>query len=187
MRRLILALLVAGLMPVFAADPAPAAPPDVAFVLKDKSSVRGAIIAFKDGIYEVKTKAMGVVRIPVAEIAQIDFEPDAAKAPPVERTPLSGDLQTQANALFGFDEVFQTLASDPALMTKIQALADDPEIAALVNDPEIQQAIERGDFLGLSRNRKLWSLMEHEKVKEITRSLTAQQAAKGEALADPLE
>ncbi len=145
------------------------------FVLKDKSEVRGVILTYSNGVYEVQTEALGKVSIKADKIAAIDYLPIAAKETKPADTPASlsmGDTSARVDAFFGFEQILQTLMSDPAMLEKIQGLANDPQFQALADDPEIRKAIENGNIFSLAQNKKLWELMDHPTVKEITRTLS---------------
>jgi hypothetical protein len=182
------ALVLLLVLPLHLLLAAPA-PREVAFLLQDKTTVRGAIVSFQQDVYEVATQSLGVVKIPAGSIVRIDYAPGSAPAATAAAsvapaataaTPTApqglGD-KDRFSALFGFEAIMKTIMGDPQTLAKVEQLANDPAFAAVIADPEITKAIEDGNFVSLATNKKILALMEHPVVKELTQGLKAQPPA----------
>jgi hypothetical protein len=146
----------------------------------DDSKVVGEVIQLKDGIYWIRTKIMGVVRIGVKDIANIEYAPPAnapRKRPAVAAVP---KLPKSGGGLMGLntDSMMKELTSNPELMKMIEGLAEDPQMKAVLEDPELMSAIERGDITKLFTSQKVRDLTENQSVKKITTKMTDDEAKK---------
>jgi len=192
--RCLLALALALAAQVCAVQAAPASR-EVAFLLHDKTTVRGTIVSFKDEVYEVATKSLGTVKVPVPAILRIDYDPDAlavaasAAAPsaspatpatPAQPAPQALGDRDRISALFGFEAILKMLMGDPQALAKVEQLASDPAFVAVIDDPEISKAIEDGNFVKLATNKKVLALMNHPIVKELTENVTRKPPATDE-------
>ena len=122
--------------------------------LHDGSVLRGEVIGLENGVYSLRGKSFGVIKVPQNNIRNIDY----------------GGSTTAPTGLGATD--FQALQArmlmDPALMNSIQELTSDPVVQDIVNDPEIRSAIENGDYSSLMNNPKIIQLMQHPSVRSIT-------------------
>ncbi|MGI9326975.1 MAG: hypothetical protein ACR2PZ_17290 [Pseudomonadales bacterium] len=128
--------------------------------LVDGSTVRGEVLSLKGGAYEVKSKSLGVVRIPqndVALVSYADAKISAAAAVPSNsaNVELLSSLQTQ-------------LSQNPETLQLIMGLGEDPTMQAVIHDPEIQAAIRSGNFESLMTHPKIKALMAHPTIRKIT-------------------
>ena len=85
-------------------------------------------------------------------------------APRHRRPPPSAPAIDQ-NALLALQN---QLLSNPGTMSKIQSLADSPEMKAVLNDPDIQAAFAAGNYAELMNNPKIQRLMNNRTVRSIT-------------------
>jgi len=147
--------------------------------LKDSSQVVGRIDALRDGVYHIKTKSLGVVKVPVAQIESIVFNPKpgelraaaAAAAKPASPPGAAGGL-------LDVQWIVQALLSNEQVLGKVEKLAADPQIQAVLDDPEIMKAIEAHDFLSLFTNEKIRALTENPTIKEIGKGIPGAKDAK---------
>ena len=63
----------------------PGARQEVMFTLKDGSRICGVVLAYKDGIYRVKTRYLGILQVPYITISKLVFDPQ--HAPPQSAGP----------------------------------------------------------------------------------------------------
>ena len=61
-----------------------------------------------------------------------------------------------------------SMLANPAILSMIESLKNDPEFQAIAADPEIQRAIRSGDYSSLMANPKILQLMNHSTVKAIS-------------------
>ena len=143
-------------------------PRKATIILQDETQIIGTVMSLKDGVYQVKSEALGELRIPAERVARITFGDQAKPAPlsaPLQEVP-TGDV---------LDGLLKTLMSNRTVMGKVEKLQQDKDIQAILNDPEIMQAIEQRDIMKLLNNKKLRSLMEKPEVKDITESVDKAQ------------
>jgi len=63
--------------------------------------------------------------------------------------------------------VQERLMSDEAVLEKIQALKDDPDVQAVLNDTELMEALKTGDLNAVISNPKFMKLLESPEIQEI--------------------
>ena len=63
------------------------------------------------------------------------------------------------------------LMSDPAIMTLITSLQQDPQVQAVISDPEIRRAVQAGDLDALMSHPGFAALMRNATVRKITRQV----------------
>ena len=185
---------VACLLGFWAVGAEPAATPTSVLVrLKDKSQVVGEFLGVHDGVCQVRTESLGLVRIPQAKIASIIFDKAEMAAGGTVALPgqAPGGLPT---GLGGADAtgdaanlapLLKSITSSPELMGKVEGLREDPAIKSVVNDPEIMKAVESGDYKALFENEKVKALLQDPKVQSVTKQVLDGQAAKPAPKAQP--
>ena len=57
--------------------------------------------------------------------------------------------------------------SDEAVLEKIQALKDDPDVQAVLNDTELMESLRTGDLNAVISNPKFMKLLESPDIQEI--------------------
>ena len=175
--RLCLAACLLG-FGVAAAEPV-ATPTKVVIQLKDQSQVVGEMVGLRDGVYQVRTESLGILRIPQSNIAGIVFDRSAlaGERPVAGSGPAAAGQPTGAAA--GADAspdlapLFKSITSNPDLMGKIEGLKEDADIQAVVNDPEIMKAVASGNFKALLENEKVKALMDNPQIQSLTKEVAA--------------
>lgn len=132
--------------------------------LVDGSTLRGEVLSLKGGAYEIKSKTLGVIRIPQNDVALVSYADTtataAATAPSnAANIALMSSLQTQ-------------LSQNPETLQLIMGLGEDPTMQAVIHDPEIQAAIRSGNFESLMTHPKIKALMAHPTIRKITADST---------------
>jgi hypothetical protein len=61
----------------------------------------------------------------------------------------------------------ERLLNDEAVLKKIQALRNDPDIQAVLNDPALMEALRAGDLNAVMSNAKFMRLFENPDIQEI--------------------
>lgn len=144
-------------------------------LLNDGSQILGEVVSLKGGSYRVKTSSLGEVDLKQGDVKLIRYGNKAkpvaptAAAPTVSKSASTGTNNPQLTSMF--QGVQQRISSDPAMMQKIQSMAQDPALQAIINDPQIQSALQSGDFASLMANPKIHQLMNHSTVKQITQQI----------------
>jgi hypothetical protein len=192
-------LFLAGICAVTADEPA-GSPPAALVRLKDKSQIAGRIVGLKDGVYEVRTESLGVVNVPESKVASITYEraaapvvaggpetPAATAATPEDADPFDIDLDLFRAGLattgLDFEALLKSMAANPALMVKVEALRKDASLQAVMNDPAIMKAVQSGDLAALLNNEKIKALLENPNVQAVTQDVLDGQAPKPTAAA----
>lgn len=142
-------------------------------ILNDGSQILGEVVSLKGGSYRVKTSSLGEIDLKQGDVKLIRYGNKTQSAAPVAPA-VSNNASAVANnpqLASMFQGVQQRIASDPAMMQKIQSMAQDPTLQAIINDPQIQSALQSGDFASLMANPKIHQLMNHSTVKQITQQI----------------
>ncbi len=144
--------------------------------LNDGTELRGEIVRFSGGKYEVKTQTLGRLKINEYDIASIDYQDaqrptvSSRRSAPAKRQPdqvtdqSSGEIQ----------RLQLELAGNQQLMGSIAGLQNDPQIQAILSDPEIMQAVMRYDIAALQSNKKFMALLSNANIKAVTGQVTGQ-------------
>ena len=125
-------------------------------VLKDGTVLRGEIQTLRDGVYTVKTSALGTVRVRKADVRSIQHGTTSASKASASRAE-SGDLQSLQSRIMG----------NPDLASLITALQSDPEVQAALADPEIVEAMMSGNYAALMAHPKIIALTRNAKMREV--------------------
>lgn len=134
------------------------------FSLKDGSTIQGAIIAHSNHVYSVQTRSIGLVRIHESKISSIHKAGAPAKNIGTgSQVQASGDFGRQTRAMQ------QQFVANPEIMGIIMSLAEDPVVQEVLADPKIMEAMAAGDMDALAANPKFMNLMNHPKIKIITK------------------
>jgi hypothetical protein len=120
--------------------------------LLDGSMLSGEVLSFRDGAYTVRTDALGTLSIEASRIRAIRQR--GSSSPP------AGD-RDQVRAMQ------QQLLSDPATLSQILSLKDDPALRQALEDPEIMKAVEAGDLAALAAHPKILRLLNNPVVQDI--------------------
>ena len=125
--------------------------------LKDGSTIKGELVGINNGVYTIHTDTLGDVKIKTSEVANIS---SGAASP-----------KQESNANNGIDQKIQSaqtkLMSDPAMMTKIQEMMQDPELMKIFSDPELVEAVTSRNVKTIESNPKAQALMKNPKMREL--------------------
>ncbi len=152
-RRLCCLFLVAALAGAAAAS---AQEQDRTVRLKDGTVLRGTLLPSAEGVFRVKTRTLGEVRIDPSQILTIEG--------PV----VTLDAADQAQRM---ERLKSTMLNSPEVMASVQKLAQDEEIAALMQDEELQAAIMSLDFDYLRRDERFQAFIAHPGVQEVVQKV----------------
>lgn len=154
MMRFVILLSVFCSTPVFA-EPA-------TFYLNDGSTVVGEVHSLKNGTYLIEGESLGRIEIPQKNVQRVQYGETSGVAS-------NGQLTSQPS--LDVDALGMTMLANPAILSIIQTLKNDPQFQAVATDPEIQRAISSGDYLSLMANPKIIQLMNHSMVKAISEEI----------------
>ena len=122
--------------------------------LKDGSVIYGEIVSFGGGVFTVKSKGIGTVKIEESEIRAI-----RSGAP-------KGRKQDE------IQQLQQRMMSDKEVVEMILSLQNDPDVQKVLQDPEIMEAINAGDINALLANPKFMKLLENPTIQDIRKKVT---------------
>ena len=136
--------------------------------LNDGSEIQADVVSLVGGIYTVRSRSLGILKLRASEIISIQ---DVNVGPQV---PDAGSAQPEAGLGAGSAAVEQLTArmmSDTSILTTILSLQNDPDMQAILNDPEIMRAVRSFDLDALSNNPKIKRLMNSVKIREIQKRI----------------
>ena len=156
-------LSLTALLLVFAiASPAFAQQPSQTITLKDGTSIKGQLIKVEAGYYTIISPTMGQVKVAADQILSIN----SAEAPG------GGSVQVGADGKISDDtinDVKTNMMQDPTIMSLIQDLLKDPEIAELMKNPSLMQDALSMDPQKIQNNPEVQKLMQNPTMQEIIR------------------
>ena len=122
--------------------------------LKDGSVIYGEIVSFGGGVFTLKSKGLGTVKIEDSKIRAIR---SGAR---------EGGKQDQ------IQQLQKRMMSDKEVVEMILSLQNDPEVQKILQDPEIMKAVNSGDMDALLSNPKFMKLLENPTIHEIREKVT---------------
>ena len=135
--------------------------------LQDGSVVHGEVIALNNGVYRIKSEALGTIELPQSQIVSIHTGQQSTTAP-ISNTAPTGSNSTSGDA---FQAIQNSILSDPQMMKSIEGLVGDPQIQELAEDPAVIEAVQSGNYGALLDNPKIKALMQNSKVKRLMEQL----------------
>jgi hypothetical protein len=123
--------------------------------LTDGSVIAGEVVSFANGVYTIRTDALGTISVSDSRVKSIRTK--GRSEPAASQGTSSADISSLTEKMMSNDEV----------MALIQELRDDPEFQKALEDPAILKAVRTGDTAMLMANPKFLKLLENAKVKEI--------------------
>lgn len=136
--------------------------------LTDGSKLRGEVVSLRDGAYTIDSPTLGRLSIAADRIEIVAYGNAPAAASATGSAPSSAPSSASVidqNALLALQN---QLLSNPGTLSKIQSLADSPEMKGVLNDPDIQAAFAAGNYAELMNNPKIQRLMNNRTVRSIT-------------------
>lgn len=122
--------------------------------LRDGSTISGEIVSLSDGVYTIRSATLGTLTVKQADVRTLTDQ---------AATPMPAQL----------DALRERIATDPATMSAIAALADDPDVQAILGAPEVRAALQDGNLDALLSNPKIARLAADPRVRSITEKFTA--------------
>ena len=122
--------------------------------LKDGSVIYGEIVSFSGGVFTLRSKGLGTVKIEESKIRAIRSGTH------------EGGKQDQ------IQQLQKRMMSDKEVVEMILSLQNDPEVQKILQDPEIMKAVNAGDMDALLSNPKFMKLLENPTIHEIREKVT---------------
>lgn len=148
--------------------------------LKDGSVIKGEILSLNDGVYAIKTMAMGTIRVPSSNIISITDESASTSNISTNTSLPTNNLPNLGLSVPGasspaiqsqIQQVQGTIMSNPQIMMDIQDLLNDPQLMNLVSDPAFINAIQGANPNDLGSNPELQKFMENPQVKALIQKI----------------
>lgn len=142
-------------------------------VLNDNSVIVGEVLEMRDGIYRIKTAAMGEVQIKAAQISSmtasnsgsqvkiLDKDPSERQNP---RQPDSGNFSHQQEHI---SSTVRSMTMNEDYLDNLMDLSGSNEMLSVMSDPEIMDAISRNDYEFLMNNDKMKTLMDSQGIQSL--------------------
>jgi hypothetical protein len=137
--------------------------------LVDGSRITGEVMLFEHGVYTIESDSLGRLHIPSSDIRAIRSN-RAESAPPLASSTGGAD-RPAAKALPHYES---QIVGDPAILTMVIALQNDPDVLAVLNDPSIMQSIANGDYVALQKNPKILKLENNPAIRQILDAVGSQ-------------
>jgi hypothetical protein len=122
--------------------------------LKDGSVIYGEIVSYGGGVFTLRSKGLGTVKIEESEIRAIRSGAH------------EGGKQDQ------IQQLQQRMMSDKEVVEMILSLQNDPDVQRILQDPEIMKAVNSGDINALLSNPKFMKLLENPTIQDIRKRVT---------------
>lgn len=132
--------------------------------LVDGGIISGEIVSKRDGVYVVKSRSLGTLKVKESEIRSIRVAPAVAREKETVSTPKGtapAEIQSLQESMMNNDEV----------MGLVLSLQNDPQMQELLKDPDIMKAVSAGDITALMSNPKFIELLNRPEVKEIQKKV----------------
>lgn len=144
--------------------------------LKDGSVIKGELISFENGLYTVQTDNLGRLQLPEANVVSVSNEMAAAPAPS------QGQQAVAAPSFSNNVSAMQTqIMNDPQAMQAVQAMAEDPEIAAMISDPnfvkQLTSAVSGNNIDSVADDPRIQQLMVNPKMQALIQQLQGKAAS----------
>lgn len=135
-------------------------------LLKDGSIMKGKLVALSNSSYTIQTPSAGVIQVPTSEVQSI-----------TSANPRSSANSGTGNSSISVDtvnSVKENMMNDSEIMSLIQELVKDPEIAEMMKDPSLLQDALSMDQERIQNNPQVQKLVQNPTMQKILK-LTAQK------------
>jgi hypothetical protein len=133
--------------------------------LIDGSVIKGQLIDVQENYYFIQSDTLGMIRIHVNDLASISIKPTASNVV----TPLSSPSNPLSSWLN--ESSLSSLMANPEIMTTIQTMLQDPQIAQLLQKEDVLTSVLSLDPQQIQNNPELKPLLNHPKMQELIEKL----------------
>ena len=140
------------------------------FQLKDGSVIQAEILSYSNGIYQVKSKTLGKLKLPDNEIDSILFPGNKSKSrsnTSKEKTSSELTLNSLGVTKSDLQGMEQKILNDPGTVELLNQLKNDPSMQSILKDKALMDAVNKGDLGAVAQDPKIKSLMNNRTVGEI--------------------
>ena len=137
-------------------------------LLKDGSRIRGEVVSMSNGMYEIRTQSMGIIKLGSRQIQSISQAGSSGGSSAMDTARETAQNLQNKMTSSTMESIQSTIANSPGLMNSIMSLQNDPKMQAILQDPELMKAVHNMDFKTLSNHPKMKALMNSQEVRAIT-------------------
>jgi hypothetical protein len=130
-------------------------------ILQDGSSVNGEVLSLNNGVYTLRSPALGRFTVSANQVQTIQSIRGTSSQAHSPAHDQSVDME----------QIQSSLLADGDTIKLIMALQNDPDVKAILADGDIMAAIQRGDYESLANNPKIKRLINKPEMKQITGSV----------------
>jgi hypothetical protein len=131
-------------------------------ILQDGSQVNAEVLSLKNGVYTLKSPALGQITVNARKIRTIQT---------IRGTAPHAKTSEPTDAPVNIEQIQSSLLANRGTVNIIMSLRDDPTVKAILGDRDIMAAIQQGDYTSLANNPKIKKLMSKAEIKQITGSI----------------
>lgn len=141
--------------------------------LIDGSIIRAAVLSMDGKMYQLRSDALGTIEVPEYRVKAVrspreSTESSAHSQPAPDPTFLPTTPSATPAPIPSPNELQQTLSQNPAAMSKIIALQNDPLMQQVLGDENTMRAVQAGDLGALMNDPKIRALMNHPTIRELS-------------------
>ena len=131
-------------------------------ILRDGSQVNAEVMSLKNGIYTLKSPALGQFAVSAGQIRTIQT---------IHGSMSHSKSPEQTRASVNMEQIQSSLLANGDAVNIIMGLQNDPAVKAILGDRDIMAAIQRGDYDSLAKNPKIKKLMNKAEIRQISGSV----------------
>lgn len=142
-------------------------------VLNDNSVIVGEVMEMRDGMYRIKTAAMGEVQVKAAQISSMTANNSGSQVKILDQDPIgrqnlrqpdSGNYSHQQEHI---NSTVRSMTMNEDYLDNLMDLSGSNEMLSVMSDPAIMDAINRNDYEFLMNNDKIKNLMGSQGIKNL--------------------
>ena len=162
------------------------------FSLNDGSIIKGQLVSFGQGVYEVQTANLGSIRLNEQDVTSIVQEGFVAATPVVRSAAATGAAFPQGlspELSQKMSAMQNQLLADPAMMQQVNQLAGDQDLVKILSDPAFMQslmdAVASGNAQSVEQDPKFQKILGNPTMRGLVEQMYATQ--KKEQAAPPVQ
>ena len=138
--------------------------------LIDGSLIQAEVLSMDGKVYRLRSDVLGTITVPEDQVKAIrspgEMSVRLQNAP--EPLPSSSSSLATPTPAPSANDLQQVLGQDPAAMSKILSLQNDPLMQQILSDENTMRAVQAGDLGALLNDPKIRALMNHPTVRELS-------------------
>lgn len=152
--------------------------------LNDGTTIYGKVIGMSDGVYTIRTEAMGDINVNSDNVSEISSNTSSSNNRSSKIEIIDGNTKNTNNSNNSYNNNqdnstnyieqqkdanarVQSMMMDENFMENLMQLNNSSEMQSVLNDPEVMNAIQSGDYEFLMNNSKMNSLMNSSEIQDI--------------------